>query len=62
MDENNSIPTKKKIGKKEIEDSINELVNQFAEDIKENDKTAEREFEAPITRIEKFINKPNNTS
>jgi len=55
MDENNSIPPKKKIGKKEIEDSINELVNQFTED--KDEIIAEREFEAPITRIEKFINK-----
>lgn len=56
-DENNPMPPKKKIGRKEIEDSINQLVNQFTEDKEENHKTAEREFEAPITRIEKFINK-----
>lgn len=57
MDENNSIPPKKKIGQKEIEDSINELVNQFTEEVEDINKSIEREFEAPITRIEKFINK-----
>lgn len=56
MDENNSIPPKKKIGQKEIEESITELVNQFTEE-KDDNIIAEREFEAPITRIEKFINK-----
>ena len=57
MDENNSIPPKKKIGQKEIEESINELVNQFTEEVEDINKSIEREFEAPITRIEKFINK-----
>jgi len=56
MDENNSMPPKKKIGQKEIEESINELVNQFTED-KEEPNIAEREFIPPISRIENFIRK-----